>query len=158
MAAGNTLAVWDALASRPPSTNYPTLDLRNGHVVLDFDATTNETTYFFGVLPTQYAGGSFTALVKWMATTATSGNVEWAAAVERHTSTFDLDSDSFGSDGTASQATAATSGAVSTASVSVSPATTPAAGESFRLRIRRNASVDNMAGDAELLSVELREA
>jgi hypothetical protein len=158
MASGDTMAVWDALAARAPSANHPTLDLRNGHVVLDFDDTTDETTYFFGVLPAHYAGGSFTAQVEWMATTATSGDVDWKAAFERHSSSVDLDSDSFGTDGTATQPTAATSGAVSTVSISVSPATTPSAGESFRLRISRNASADNMAGDAELLSIELREA
>jgi hypothetical protein len=158
MASGDTMAAWDALAARSPSTNYPTLDLRNGHVVLDFDDTTDETTYFFGLLPAHYGGGDFTAVVKWMATTATSGDVDWEAAFERHSSSVDLDSDSFGTDGTASQTTAATNGAVSTASISVSPATTPAAGESFRLRINRNANADDMVGDAELLSVELREA
>lgn len=158
MASGDTLAVWDAAASRPPSSDFATLDVRNSHVVLDFDDTTDETTYWLGVLPAHYAGGSFTALLRWMATSATTGSVQWDVAFERHPSTLDLDSDSFGSDGSASQTTAGTSGALSTATVSVSPSSTPQAGESFRLRVRRNATSDSMTGDAELLTVELREA
>jgi len=158
MATGDTMAVWDALATRPPSANFPTLDVRNGHVVLDFDDTTDGATHCFGILPAHYEGGNFTVLVKWMATTATSGDVDWEAAFERHAAGVDLDSDSFGTDGTATQTTSATSGAVSTASIAVSPSSTPSAGESFRLRVRRKGSTDSMTGDAEMLSVELQEA
>ena len=38
MATNETMAVWEAIGGTPPSSAAATLDLRNGHVVLDFDA------------------------------------------------------------------------------------------------------------------------
>ena len=83
MAANETLAVWEAIAGAPPSSAAATFDVRNGHVVLDFDADTNESIRFASVLPKHYSGGNIQCRLHWMATSATSGNVRWSAAVER---------------------------------------------------------------------------
>ena len=42
MASGDTLTIFTPLHNEPPSSNPATLDIRNQHPVLDFDATTNE--------------------------------------------------------------------------------------------------------------------
>jgi len=45
MAAGETLSAWGPMAGTPPSTAFATLDVRNEHVVLDFDKDANESVY-----------------------------------------------------------------------------------------------------------------
>ena len=72
MAAGNSLIIFNALANEPPSSNYATLDTRNGQPCLDFDASTDESAIFSGLLPRHYAGGGLTVRLYWAATSATS--------------------------------------------------------------------------------------
>ena len=165
MSSGDTLLTFVAGSASFPASNAPTIDTRNNHLVLDYDDTTQQTAYFTGTLPRHYGGGGVTILLVWMATTATSGNVEWETAFERHQDDVtDLDSDSF--------ATAQASGAEACASASGEPAYTTiahtsgaqmdslAAGESFRLSVARDAddgTNDTMSGDAELMRVEIKE-
>ena len=163
MASGDTLLVWTPLANEPPAANYATLDLRNQHPVLDFDAATQESAIFGGVLPRHYGGGGITATHVWMATSATSGVCRWEGLFERHqASTDDLDADTFAaaqaSDGTAP----ATSGQplyTTIAFTNGAQIDSLAAGESFRYAARRAAAHanDTMTGDGELLRVELKE-
>ena len=164
MASGNTLCVFTPQAGLPPASNYATLDLRNvAHLVLDFDASTEEAAYFEGVLPRHYAGGGITLRLCWMATSATSGNVVWGACFERHDDeATDLDADSFASEQTATSAAPATSGAVQYVDIAFTDGAqldSLATGEHFRIKIARKAAdgSDTISGDAELLSVELRE-
>ena len=166
MASGDTLVVFTALHNEPPSSIAATIDLRNQHPVLDFDAAADEEAVFSAVMPRSYGGGGITVTLVWMASTATSGNAVWQTALERHQDeTDDLDSDSF--------AAFQTSGAVAAPGTSGFPqySTTThtdggqmdsvAVGESFRFKVRRDAddtsATDNMTGDAELLRVEIRE-
>ena len=81
MAANETLAIWEAFGGVPPAAAAATLDTRNGHMVLDFDADTNETAYFESVLPKHYAGGNLAVKLHWMATSATGGSVRWSSSV-----------------------------------------------------------------------------
>jgi hypothetical protein len=161
MAAGDTLAVWGALGGAPPATGFATLDVRNGHAVLDFDADADEAMVFAGLYPAIYAGGDLSVDLYWAATSATSGNVKWLAALER-TSAGDLDADSFGTASTATAATSATNGGVTKTSLSVSSANagSPQASDAFRLKVSRDAddAGDTLTGDAELLAVHVREA
>lgn len=162
MAANETLAIWEAIGGTPPATSAATPDTRNGHVVLDFDADANETSYFSSVLPKHYAGGSVASKLHWLATSATSGNVRWRAAFERLEGNGpDLDSNGFQ---TAVEVTAAangTSGKVTVTTLTIAALDGAVAGDAFRVAITRIAidgTHDTMTGDAELLQVELVEA
>jgi hypothetical protein len=151
---------WSPYDNEPPSTNYATLDSRNGHPVLDFDTTTQETAIFTGALPADYSGAGVTISIWCAATSATSGTIGWDVAFERiDVSSLDIDADSFGSATTVTAVTApGTSGQVLKMSVNVSNGSNMdslAAGELFRLRIRRDVANDTATGDAELLRVML---
>lgn len=162
MASGDTLAIWGPLAAMPPGSGFATLDVRNAHAVLDFDAASEESTVFGGVLPAHYGGGGALGIeLHWSATTATSGNVRWQAAIENTTDT-DIDANGFGAASSATAATATTSGNLTrtTLSVSAANAGSPVAGEALRVKVIRDAddAADTMADDAELWAVHLREA
>lgn len=87
---------WSPIDNEPPSTNYATLDLRNGRPVLDFDAATQEAAIFTGILPTDYAGGGVQLTLFCALSSATSGTVGWDVAIERtETGVTDIDSDGF---------------------------------------------------------------
>lgn len=148
--------------NEPPVTNYATLDTRNSRQVLDFDDTTQEAAVFSGVLPNDYAGGGVTIDLFCALTSATSGTVGWDVAFERtQASTDDIDSDSFATAQTVTAATVpGTSGHVLKMSVNVANGAdmdSLAAGELFRLRVRRDVANDTAAGDAELLAVTMWE-
>jgi hypothetical protein len=161
MAAGDTLAVWGPVAGLPPASNYATLDVRNAHAVLDFDAAVDESMVFAGVLPSHYGGGDLTIELHWASTSATTGNVRWLAALEK-ASGADIDADSFGAASSATGAAAASSGTLTKTALSISAASAgnPAAGDALRLKVTRDAdhAADTMADDAELWAVHLREA
>lgn len=150
-------------ANQPPSSSYATLDLRNGHPVLDFNASADESAIFGAVLSPEYNGGGLTIEIYWMATSATSGDVKWNAEIESHTDDADdLDSDSFASAQTTTTTTASASGEVKKTTITFTDGAqmdSLAAGESFRLRITRDADHgdDTMSGDAELLRCVFRE-
>jgi hypothetical protein len=151
---------WSALQNQPPAVNYATPDTRNNHAVLDFDAGTDEYAFFVGALPASYAGGGLTVDIYWTATSATSGNCMWEAAIERYTT--DLDSDSFATAQATTSATSGTSGIITKTTITLTSGAqmdSLAAGEAFRLQIMRNANnaADTMTGDAELHCVTMRE-
>lgn len=166
MASGETLCVFTPAANIPPASNYATLDTRNStspHLVLDFDASTDEAAIFSGVLPKHYAGGGITVYIHWAATSATSGDVIWGVQFERiGEGSQDIDSDGFASAKTVTATASGTSGNVDIASVAFTNGAeidSIAVGEVFRLKVYRDADAggDTMSGDAELLAVELRE-
>lgn len=162
MASGNTLLQFHALDNEPPASNFATLDLRNGHAVLDFDTTTQETAIFTGVVPRNYAGGGITVYVHWAASSATTGTGGWDVAFERiGDGQQDIDSDGFATAQTVTAATVpGTSGNVKITNVAVSNGANMdsiAVGEAFRLRVRRDVANDSAAGDLELVAVELKE-
>lgn len=164
MASGNSLVAFFATDNHPPATQYATLDVRNGHTVLNFDASSVESATFESVLPRHYAGGGLTLTLAWMAASATSGNVMWQAAMERlNAAGSDVDTDSFATAQAAAAAAAdATSGKLTYTTIAMSAGANMdslAAGETFRLSVSRDATngSDTMVGDAQLLSVEIRE-
>ena len=161
MASGNTLCVFTPLENQPPATVYATLDTRNSHPVLDFDAATDEDAVFGGVLPRHYAGGGLTITLHWTATTATTGDVKWNVDIERMNT--DLDADSFVGANTTTTTTNGTSGIIATTAVTFTDGAdmdSLAAGEAFRLKVTRDANdaADTLVGDAELHRVEIRES
>lgn len=163
MASGQTLLVFNARSGVPPTSAFATLDARNNHTVLDFDAAVDESITFETLLPRNYAGGGITALLVWAASTATSGNVRWLGAFERHQDeTTDLDSDSFATAQGVTAAAPTTNGAPQYSEIAFTNGAqidSLAVGESLRFKVTREATngVDTMVGDAELLRVELRE-
>jgi hypothetical protein len=159
MAGGaKTLAIFSPRDSQPPASNFATLDTRNSIAVLDFDAATKETTVFVGVIP---QGADLTSglsiSIFWMATTATSGACRWEVALERGNT--DLDSDSFDTVQVGTTTTNGTAGIPNKTTITLTTIDSVAVGEFFRLRVARDAANagDTMAGDAELLAVEIQQ-
>lgn len=162
MATGESLVILTALHNEPPSSNYATLDTRNQHPVLDFDASTNEDAVFSAVMPRHYAGGGVTVYLHYAMTSATSGDIDWDVSFERiGDQQQDIDSDSFAAANSVDNTTVpGTSGLVDIVNVAFTDGAdmdSVAAGEGFRIKVTRDAASDTAAGDAELLFVEIKE-
>jgi hypothetical protein len=168
MASGNLLLAFDALdyeigGNVSSITSYPTLSARNGHVVIAFGDTTIREAWFTAILPRHYAGGGITVRLFWMAATATTNNVRWQVAFERLTAAGqDIDASGFATAVAGNFAAPGTSGQVAQSEIAITDGAamdSVAVGELFRLSIERvgNSGFDTMAGNAELLRVELRE-
>lgn len=148
--------------NEPPSTNYATFGTRNLHPTLDFDTTTQESAIWTAVLPAAYAGGGLTVEVYWAAATATTGTIGWDVAIERiDASSLDIDADSFATAQTITAATVpATSGQILKSSVAITSGANMdslAAGEAFRVRLRRDVANDTATGDAQMIAMLVRE-
>jgi hypothetical protein len=165
MASGNTLCVFTPLQNEPPASAYATLDLRNYHPVLDFDGSADEEAVFTGILPRHYAGGGLTVYLHVMFTSATSGSAYWSASIERmDDGTLDLDADSIAAVQSAAGNPNGTSGIMTLVTITFTSGAqmdSLAAGEMFRLKIRRDADgsagTDDVATDAELVGIEIKE-
>lgn len=163
MASGQTLLIFHPWADEPPASSFPTKDTRNNHPVLDFDAAAVEATQWTGVMPANYTGGGLTVKVRFSATGITSGNVVWDVSFERiGTSVQDIDSDNFASAQSVTQAVAATDGYVAEGSIPFTNGAqmaSVAAGETFRIKVSRNATSgsDTAAADAELVTLVILE-
>lgn len=162
MASGDTLCVFTPLHNEPPSSNPATLDTRNQHPVLDFDATTNESAVFKGVMPRHYAGGGVTVYIHYSMSSAEADTVDWDAAFERvGDQQQDIDADGFAAvqsvDNTTVPGTAGLVDIVNIPFANGAEMDSIAVGEGFRLKITRDAASDDAAGDAELWAVEIKE-
>lgn len=162
MASGSTLLAFGARVGIPAASNGAQFSMRNNHLVLAFDTATQETAYFIGLLPRNYASGGLTVYLHWAAASATSGTIGWDVAFERMSDgSTDLNSDSFASAQTVTAATVpGTPGIVSVTNVAVTDGANIdglTAGDSFRLRVRRDVANDTASGDAELHFIEIKE-
>ena len=165
MASGDTLCYFNALNNEPPASSFATLDTRNSIPVLDFDAGTDESAEFGGLMPRHYAGGGVTVTLGWMATdtTVTPHNVVWNAAFKSVSDDADdLDSKAFAAANTTTDAEASASGEVAYTTITFTDGAdmdSVAAGEYFRLQITRDADngSDTLTDDAELVFVEIKE-
>jgi hypothetical protein len=155
-----TYAILTALDNQPPATAFATLDTRNSIAVLDFDAATDESAIFSGVIPEAAdLTSGLKIIIAWMATSATSGTVRWGIQLERGTT--DLDSDSFDTATEANSTANGTSGIPTYTEITTTNLDGLTAGDTFRIKIFRNAddaTNDTMSGDAELIAVEVRSA
>jgi hypothetical protein len=157
--------LFSTLGNEPPASNPATPDLRNSHPVLDFDGSTDEEAVFSGVLSNDYGGGGLTIDTFWAFTSATSGSLRVQTAIERiDASSLDIDADSFASFNSAGGTAPGTSGHVIKVTVthaSGAEMDSLAAGELFRLKVRRDADgtsgTDDIATDAELVYATVRE-
>lgn len=156
-----TYGRYTPMTAQPAASNYPTLDTRNSIAVLDFDDATDESCFWVDVMPEGASLGSgLLVIIHWMASTATLNTCRWGAQIERMNT--DEDSDSFDTAGTAGSTTNATSGIITSTTITLTNIDGVTAGDPFRLKVYRDADgtsgTDNMAGDAELVVVELRSA
>lgn len=156
-----TLMRWDATMNEAPSSAAATFDTRNSQDVYDFDASSAESAVFSGIIPeaADFTTGIAVRVI-WSATSATTDEVIWTTAFERGDTDSDSDSFATGIDSTAST-TSATSGIKTTTVINHTGSEIDGllAGESFRLKITRKAADagDDMAGDAEVHAVEIRQ-
>ena len=163
MASGDTLLIFTPLHNEPPASNPATLDTRNQHPVLDFDATTNEDAVFSAVMPRSYAATTgLTVYIHYAMSSATSGDVDWDVAFERiGDQQQDIDSDSFAAANSVDNTTVpGTSGNVDIVSVTFTDGAdmdSVAVGEGFRMKVTRDAASDTATGDAELRFLEVKE-
>jgi hypothetical protein len=154
-----TYAVFNAMDNQPPATAFATLDTRNSIAILDFDDSTDENAIFLSVIPEAASLGSGLKIrLIWTATTATSGDCVWDAALERMNT--DIDSDSFDTAASVTTTTNGTSGVPNYSEITLTTIDSVTAGDGFRLKITRDANngSDTMTGDAELIAVEIRSA
>jgi len=163
MASGDTLVVFHPYNNEPPSSNYATLDTRNQHPCLDFDATTNESAVFSAVMPQHYAGTTgVTVYLHYAMSSATADTVDWDVAFERiGDQQLDIDGDDFAAVNSVDDTTVpGTSGLVDIVNVAFTNGAdmdSVAVGELFRIKVIRDAASDDATGDAELYAVEIRE-
>jgi hypothetical protein len=162
MATGQIVA--QVLRANPPATLYATPDSRAGGStpaenvpVWDFDDTTAEFMDFLCYLSASYAGGGLTIVLPWSATSATTGDVLWQAAIRRVADDAeDVDTAHTYDYNSASADTApSASGEISYPTIAFTSGAdmdSLAAGEVFILRVKRlpTDAADTMAGDAEL--------
>jgi hypothetical protein len=148
-----------------PTANAATLDTRNNCLVLDFDATVNELAVFQGFMPRHYDGSGITVTVMWMASTATTGDTSWAIFFKSVTDDADdLDVKNY-ADPQTNQAVDApsASGEVDYFTIAFTDGAqmdSVAAGEMFYMMLMRDAqdgTNDDMAGDAEIVTIEIQE-
>jgi len=166
MASGDTLCVFFPAQAELPSASFPTFDVRNGVLVLDYDDAVDESADFAGFMPRHYAGTTgITVTVGWAATTATTGtislDVSFASVGD---DTDDLDGSLFAAANNANPTTASLSGEVQYTTITFTDGAdmdSILAGEYFRMRITRDGngttSTDNLVGDMELVFVEIQE-
>ncbi len=148
-----------------PVDCFATLDVRNNKAVLDFDAAANEVAMFQGFMPNHYDGGGLTVTVGWMATSATTGDTSWKMfLMSISDDADDLDTKNFAApNSNAAVDVASISGEVDYFTITFTDGAdmdSIAAGELFYLLLMRDAqdsTADDMAGDAEVVFIEVKE-
>lgn len=152
----------------PPDANFATPGFLDGGStpgelmrVWAFDASSDEHLDFHCTLSDNYAGGGLTIRFTWAAA-ATSGTVEWAAAVRAYPDDAeDIDSShSYVYNNAAADTVPSASGEFTQTEITFTDGAdmdSLAAGELFTLRVFRDVSEDTATGDAYLVSVEILE-
>ncbi|MFH1265446.1 MAG: hypothetical protein ABIK89_06930 [Planctomycetota bacterium] len=163
MAAADLLAEFSPQSNEPPSTSAATPDMRNGHPVLDFDASADEAALFTGFVPWHYAGGGITvyAIVAFSTDVNNTHTGQLEIAFERiGDAQQDLDADGFAAARDLTVTVPATGGLTEIGSVLFSDGVeidNVAAGELFRVKVNCDTSDSTFTGDLELLRLVLRE-
>jgi hypothetical protein len=167
MSSGSSLFSFFPQDGEPTATDFATLDTRNAHLVLDFDASTSERTVFKHFVPRHYTNGGITFTFALGGTTATTGSIVLRSEIERINSTstgsHDIDSDSFDTGVLVTATISDTSGQLRYIEVAHSAtqldSVASAGGEFIRQRFTRVATAtgDSMSGDMEFWGGEARE-
>jgi hypothetical protein len=163
MASGNTLITLNPYNNEPPAATYATLDIRNGHPCLDFDAAADEIAIFTAIMPRIYGGAGVTVYLHLTDTNDTNAAHKsyWDVSFERMTAQ-DIDADGFAAVQSGNIAPNGTSGIPVVLSIGFTDGAqmdSVAAGELFRIMVTRDANngSDDWANDAELLAIEIKE-
>lgn len=162
---GQSLAAFFPTDNEPPSSNYATFDVRNGHPILVFPDAVVYAAIFTGVMSRRYAGGGLTILINWMSAGTSTNKACFSATLERvDVGTTDLDADSFGTQviDTTGVAGNATSGIQSQTSIALTAGgqmDSVVAGDVYRLKITRETGQanDTLASDVQITSIEVKE-
>ena len=166
MSSGNSLCGFAPQDNEPSATDFATLDTRNSHPTLDFDASTTEYARFTGFMPRHYSNGGITCTLAWGGTSGATGAVVWGIAIESmgSTATTNLDTNSFGTATIfATDTCPSTSGLLTYTSIALGATQldglATSGGDVFRIQVKRNATAtgDTMSGDAEFVFLEVRE-
>ena len=165
MASGDTLLTFGPLGNEPPASAQALLDTRNQHPCLDFDDSADWSAVWTSIMPRHYGGGGVTVYLHWAASTDTNvaHKCYWDAAFERNDDgDLDLDGDSFAAVQSANGSPNGTSGIMTETTVAFTDGAqmdSVAVGEQFRLKVTRDADnvSDDLSGDAELFSAEIKE-
>lgn len=170
MASGDTLAVFNATSGIPTATAGATIGRRSGgstpaeqFYILEFDAASDENVDFRGVMPQHYGDGGLTCRIVWGAATATTGNVVWNLAFRSiEDDAEDIDSSHTYTANAVTDAAPSAAGEYTAAVITFTDGAdmdNVDAGDPFILRLTRNADngSDTMAGDAQVVSIEIRE-
>lgn len=162
---GQTLATFFPRSNEPPSSNYATLSVRNGHPILVFPDAVVYVAVFTGILPASYGGGGLTVEIEWMCSTTSTNKVCFGGYIERmDVGSTDYDSDSYASEqiDTTGVAANATSGITSKTTLTFTSGANMdslAAGDTFRLKIARETGQanDTNTGDIQVVAVRVKE-
>ena len=161
MASGDTLDKLLPGAQEPPATVYATFGLRNGHPTMQFDDTTAWSFIATSIMPQNYTNTTGITVFITATAVATSGTMGWLVALERMDAATDLDADSFAADQTVTATTVpGTSGDPLILSVAITKGANMdsiVAGDTYRIRIKRDVANDSAVGNTEIMSVEIRE-
>jgi hypothetical protein len=165
VASGDLLVAFTPLHVEAPASAAATLDVRNGHPVLDFDDTTDESAVFTGTMA-NYGGGGINVYV-WATFTSdtTSGHVARIQGAFEYiqAGTLDIDADSFATAQSSAISPFTTSGIPNTGLLTFTNAQIDGAqsGHPFRFKFSRDADgttgTDDATGDLEVLIIELFE-
>jgi hypothetical protein len=160
VASGNVVGIIGDITQ--PTIAYATFDIRLGGSgpfevlpLYDYDDTSPENLDFDCRLE-GYGGGGLTISWDWSATTATTGDVRWGAAIRRiEEDVEDIDTTQIYDYNYATDTTASASGERSRVSIAFTNGAdmdSLANGEAFIIRVIRDAinAADTMVGDAEL--------
>jgi hypothetical protein len=163
VASGDVLSRWQAKDGEPPSTTPAILEFsQNRYFTYTFEASADALLDFSDTLDRKYSGGGITLILCWAAG-ASSGNVVWTAAFERHQDEVDAlhIGDSFASAQSIIAAVATNIYGFQYSTIQFTNAQIDGLliGEDFRLRITRDAdnASDTCTAIAYLKSIEMRE-
>lgn len=164
MASGDL--VLDVIQANPPGTSYASVDIRVGGstppeniLIWKFDADSNEYLDFTCRMSPDYSGEGLTLTIAWSASSATSGNCIWRAAIRTMPDDAeDIDASHSYSFKTATVAAPSSSGEVAYDDIVFTDGSEMdnlTAGQMFVLRVGREADGigDTMTGDAELWGI-----
>jgi hypothetical protein len=157
-----TRLVLTPFAAEFPATNFPQLTTVNNRPVLAYDATTSETAYWTGIVPSGWTG-TVVAVISYAMASATTGGVAFDVAVEAVTTGDALDTDAAASFDTVNTGTDSavpgTAGYMEQISITLTNLDSAAAADYLRLSVARNVAnaADTATGDAYVLSVEIRD-